>query len=110
MTTLNSGSMRTRVTFQRPSATRGSRGERTGDAEVLGTRDCRLEWLSGRKLELARQVFARANIRLDLRKPFAFHLTPQDQAVYGDTILTIGSIIPSDEKFDDIIVLCEVEQ
>jgi head-tail adaptor len=110
MTQLNAGAMRTRITFQRPSTTRGTRGERTGAATVLGTRDCRLEWLSGRKLELAQQVFARASIRLELRKPTAFDLKPQDRALYGTTVLTIGSVLPSDEKFDDLVVLCEVAQ
>lgn len=110
MTQLNAGAMRTRIAFQRPSTTRGSRGERTGVATELGTRDCRLEWLSGRKLELAQQVFARANIRLELRKPTAFDLKPQDEALYGTTILTIGSVLPLDEKFDDLVVLCEVAQ
>lgn len=110
MTQLNSGAMRTRIHFQRPSTTRGSRGERTGSPTDLGTRDCELQWLNGRKLELAQQVFARANVQLRLRKPTAFELRPQDQALYGSTVLTIGSVLPSDEKFDDLLVLCEVEQ
>jgi head-tail adaptor len=110
MTAQNAGQMRTRVRFQRRTTAQGGRGESTNSFYDLGTRDCRVEWLSGRKLELAREVFARASVRVDLRKPQAFTLSVRDRALLGSTVLTIGSALPSDEKFEDLVLLCEVEQ
>jgi len=69
-----------------------------------------MEFLSGRKLELARELFARATVRLDIRKPYSFSLNVRDRAKVGSLVLTIGSAIPSSEKFDDLTLLCEVEQ
>jgi head-tail adaptor len=110
MTTQNAGQMRTRLSFQRRETTTGGRGESLNEFTDLGCRDCVVEWLSGRKLELARQIFARAAIQVKMRKPFAFTLNVRDRALLGTTVLSIGSALPSDEKFDDLVLLCEVEQ
>jgi head-tail adaptor len=110
MTTLNSGQLRTRIEFERRTTAQGSRGQSTNSWELLGIRDCQYQYLSGRKLELARQLFARATIEVRLRRPFDFELKPQDRGKIGSLVLTIGSALPSDEKFDDLVLLCEVEQ
>jgi head-tail adaptor len=110
MTAQNAGQMRTRIRFQRRKETIGDRGQSLNEFIELGSRDCKVEFLSGRKLELARELFSRASVRVDLRKPQAFQLTVRDRALLGTTVLTIGSALPSDEKFDDLVLLCEVEQ
>jgi len=110
MTTQNAGMMRSRIQFQRREETYGGRGESLNEYTDLECRDCRLEFLSGRKLELARQIFARATVRIEMRKPHSFCLNVKDRALFGTTVLTIGSALPSDEKFDDLVLLCEVEQ
>jgi SPP1 family predicted phage head-tail adaptor len=107
---LNSGSMRTRVKFQRRLTTTGTRGESQDDWVDLGSRDCEIVFLSGRELTIARQVFARASVQIKLRLPKAFTLTTKDRGVRGGVNYTIGSALPSDEKFDDLVLLCEVEQ
>jgi head-tail adaptor len=110
MSDYQSGLMRTRVELQRRTTTQGTRGESLNEWQTLGVRDCRFEYLSGRKLELARELFARASVRVELRKPFNFDLTVRDRAIIGGLILTVGSCLPSSEKFDDLVLLCEVEQ
>jgi head-tail adaptor len=110
MTKQNAGMKRSRVRFQRRKNTTGDRGQSLNEFIELGSRDCRVEFLSGRKLELAQQVFARATVQVELLKPQAFELTVRDRALFGSTVLTIGSALPSDEKFDDLVLLCEVEQ
>lgn len=102
--------MRTRARFERRTTAIGSRGQSTDSYYTLGERDVQLEYLRGRKLELARELFARATIEITMRKPFVFTLTPRDRAVVGGLVVTIGSVLPSSEKFDDLTLLCEVEQ
>lgn len=110
MTQRSAGSMRTRATFERRTSAVGTRGQSSDNWYTLGVRDVEMEFLRGRKLELARELFARATVEVRMRKPFTFTLNVKDRAKIGDLILTIGSALPSDVKFDDLVLLCEVEQ
>lgn len=110
MTQQAAGSMRTRAVFERRLQNVGTRGQSTEQWYQLGVRDVQYEYLSGRKLELARELFARATIQIKMRKPHAFTLSVRDRAKIGSLVVTIGSALPSDEKFDDLVLLCEVEQ
>jgi len=109
MTELNAGELRTRVSFWRRSSAVGSRGQSTNAYTSLGERNCKLEWLTGSELEQARQVFAKAQVRLTLRKPRSFALAVTDQArISGQNNFGIGSALPASVGFDDLVLLCEV--
>ena len=110
MTNTAAGSLRYRAEVQRLTSTTGTRGQNAGEWESLGCVSCDFEYLSGRKLELARQLFTRATIQVRMRKPRVNVLTPRDRLVIGDVTLTIGAILPKSDGQDDLEMLCEVAQ
>lgn len=110
MTNINAGSLRTRATFTRPSASRGSRGQVSGSATTLGRRTVQVKWLSGSEAEQAKQVFSSASVEVTMRKPRDFTLIASDKMLIDGTTYGIGAVIPSDEKFHDLRLLCEVLQ
>lgn len=110
MTNIPAGSMRTRARVQRRTTATGSRGESTEVWQDIGSVSCDLEYPTGRKLELARQLFARVSIIVRMRKPRAYTLTPRDRLLANGETLTLGAIVPKADAFDDLEILCEVVQ
>jgi SPP1 family predicted phage head-tail adaptor len=76
----------------------------------LGPRSIQIKWLSGNELEQAKQVFANATVQVVMRKPREFTLIARDQMRIDGTTYGIGAVLPSDEMFHDIKLLCEVQQ
>jgi SPP1 family predicted phage head-tail adaptor len=110
MSNLAAGSLRYRAMVQRLTSDVGTRGQNAGEWEDLFTAACDYEYLSGRKLELARQLFTRATIQVRMRLPRMYTLTPRDRIIVNSTTLTIGAILPKSDGLDDLEMLCEVAQ
>jgi head-tail adaptor len=110
MSNLPAGSMRTRARVQRRTTAKGTRGESSEVWQDIGSVSCEVEYPTGRKLELARQLFARVSVIVKMRRPRAYTLTPRDRLIANSETLTLGAIVPKANAFDDLEVLCEVVQ
>ncbi len=110
MSDMPAGRLRYRAKVQRLSDDVGTRGQNAGQWDDLACAACDYEYLSGRKLELARQLWTRATIQLKMRRPRTYTLTPRDRIVVNCLTLTIGAILPKSDGLDDLEMLCEVAQ
>lgn len=110
MTNIAAGTLRTRASIQRRTTARGTRGESTEVWQEIGCVSCNVEELSGRKLELARQLVTRATHQIRMRQLRAITITPRDRIVIGGVTHTLGAIIKKADGFTDLEILCEVVQ
>lgn len=110
MTNIQAGTLRTRATFYRRTTSTGSRGQLADSYTELGPRSVQIKWLSGSEVEQARQIFSTASVEVTMRKPREFTLVARDQMRIGTDRFGIGAVLPSDEEFNDIRLVCEVLQ
>jgi SPP1 family predicted phage head-tail adaptor len=110
MTNLSAGTLRTRAVIQRRTTDKGTRGESTDVWQEIGRASCEVEYLSGRKLELAKQLFTRATVQVKMRKPRVITLLPNDRLIANGQTLTLGAVVPKADGFNDVEILCEVTQ
>lgn len=95
------------VTIKRPSTTIGDRGQITGDASTVAEDvPCSIEPLSGRELELAKQIVANATQRVTFYVGDEWKLTTKDFIVFGTRELNIGHISYADEVEFEAVCLC----
>ena len=90
-----------------PSQDLGERGRRQGpDTVVLANVPCSIETLSGRELEVARQLYATATARVELHGDPAAPLTPQHYLLFGTKKLHIGHVDDVDRLGVEYVLLC----
>lgn len=89
----------------------GTRGEKSKEFEPNGGRWGQFEYLSGRKLELARQLVSTATARFSTRRPRTKTIDVDDRICFDDVTWTIRAIVPSDRDHMEIFcLLARVEQ
>jgi len=103
---MRAGKLRHRVDIQLPSTTQGTRGQRTGSSTTKAESiPCSIETLTGRELELARQVVSNATVRVTMRYP-GITLTTKHFLMFGDRQLNIGHINDVDQIGREFILTC----
>jgi SPP1 family predicted phage head-tail adaptor len=86
----------------------GDRGQSVFTPTTIGSTFALLEPLSGRKLDLAKQVYAVATH--EVRFPYMSGVTPECQVVYGTRTFNIGSVRNEQENNWEMVLLCEEVQ
>lgn len=87
---MKSGELRHRVQIQRRQVAYDARGHEKESFETVGSVAAKVEELSGRELERARQVVAEASFSVLLRR---VTIQTLDRLLYRDRILQVGSVI-----------------
>ena len=104
---VQAGKYRHRVTIKRPSASLGARGQRTGEDETVATEvPAAITALGGEELVQARQVFARARYRVELRFNPTLDLTEQHYLEFRSRRLNIGMVTNVNEENVEWTLLC----
>lgn len=89
----------------------GTRGEQSEPFEPAGGKWGQFEYLSGRKLELARQLVSTATARFSTRRPRTKTFVVDDRICFDNVTWHIRAIVPSDrDHFEIICLLARVEQ
>ena len=108
MMTIEPGSLRHQVDIYRPSASIGSRGQRTGSPTLLLAEvPCSIETLSGLEMIRAQKQFADATHRVHLHADPDTPLTPRDYLLFGTRTLNIGAIEDVDQIGVECVLLCK---
>ena len=95
------------VNIKRPSLTVGDRGQITGNPTTVAEDvPCPIEPLSGRELELAKQIVSNATQRVTFYVGDDWNLTTKDYLVFGTRQLNIGHISYADEVEFEAVCLC----
>lgn len=101
----SAGELRHVVTVQSQAATLGDRGQKTA-AWTSQTPQARakIETLSGREGENARQLYASASLQVTMR--YWPGLTPQHRLLFGSRVLEIGHVDNLEQRDEWHVVLC----
>lgn len=83
----------------------GTRGQRTATFSEYEKRWARFEYLSGTELERARKIYAETTASCVIRKPTAHTITTKDRIQFKSVTYGIGSVTPSSEYHNDLILL-----
>ena len=93
------GELRHRVDIKLPSTSRGTRGEKSGsDTTAASSIPCSIETLSGREVEIARQLYPSATLAVELRYGELTSLTTEHYFVFGSRQLNIGHLDNVDQR------------
>jgi SPP1 family predicted phage head-tail adaptor len=87
---MKAGELRHRVQIQKRSVSYDSRGHESESWQTVGSVASKVEELSGRELERARQQVAEANISVTLRK---VEIATLDRLVFNNRILQVGAVV-----------------
>jgi SPP1 family predicted phage head-tail adaptor len=106
MTELQAGALRQRVTVEKRTSAKGTRGQSAEVWEAVESRFAEVATLSGRELEQARKNDALVTHRVTIRRPRAYAIDSEYRFVFEGKILGIGSAIPTGNYRDDLDCLC----
>jgi SPP1 family predicted phage head-tail adaptor len=87
---VKAGELKHRVQIQRRSVSYDSRGHEKESWQTVGSVAARVEELSGREFERARQQVPEASFSVTLRR---LDIATSDRLLFKDRILQIGSVI-----------------
>lgn len=99
---MRAGELRHRVQVQRRAVSYDARGHEQESWNTVGSIAAKVEELSGRELERARQVVAEASFSVTLRKS---DIVTTDRLVFNGRILQVASVVP-DVKNTQRTCLC----
>ena len=106
MTEQRAGTLRDRVAILRMGDDAvGSRGQRVATFSVLESRWANFEFLSGNELEQARKIYTATTASCIIRKPTNDTITTKDRVRFKSVDYGIGSVTPSGEAHNDLILL-----
>ena len=107
-TSINAGELNKRIEIQRRSqaSSKTTRGKKQNDFETLsnGRRSAKFETLSGTELEVARDFFGQATLRITLR--YFEGLSVQDRISFRGRTIEIGHIDNVNEMNVKHVLLC----
>ena len=105
MALIPSGELRHPIDIRSRSDTRGTRGQRTGSDDVNVSVFAKVEPLSGRELETARQRYGLATHLVTTWHP-GFDVTRKHIVLYRGRTLSIGYVKDEDEMDQQIKMVC----
>ena len=105
---MNAGEMRYRVILQKRSSTTGTRGQLSGEWSDVGGSWAKVEHLSGRELEQARQIVETVSTRFTIRKPEAFDANSKYRVAFRGEFYNVESALPMGERLEVMELLCGV--
>ena len=91
------------ITLQ-TATSQGVRGQDTYSTSTIGTFFAKIEALSGRKQEIARQIVASATHEITIR--YLAGVTPECKVVFGSRSFTIGSVLNRMENNFELVLTC----
>jgi len=102
---MQAGNLRHRVTIQQVTETRDDMGGVTQTwSTFAASLHAEIAPLSGRELLLARQVNAETTHRIRLR--YRAGITPKMRVLFGSRIFAIESVLDTDERGIEVVLLC----
>lgn len=113
MTDLRAGDLRHRIAIQRRetgTSAIGTRGQSTETWHTIEHRWAKVETLSSREAEKARQLFAESTHRMTIRKPTSYVLDMSNRIQFEHETYGIGSIVEASDSRDDLVLLCARRQ
>lgn len=101
----SAGELRHVVTVQAQASGTGSRGQKTGawESQTPQAR-AKIETLSGREAENARQLYAQASLQVTIR--YWPGLTPKHRLLFGSRQLEIGHVDDLEQRNEWHVLLC----
>lgn len=103
---VRAGRLRERVTIEQATAgTPDAKGARTDSWAEFATRYARIVPLQGRELYTARQVYAEASHRVEMRRLDA--VTPKMRAVFGTRVFDIEDVQQDERKRETYLIVTE---
>ncbi len=102
------GELRHVVTVQVRADTIGARGQRTAAWVDEYTDRAKIETVSGRESESARQLYASASHRVTMR--YRPGMTPQKRLVLGSRVLEIGHVDDWEQRGRWHVLLCSEDR
>ena len=102
---MQAGNLRHRVTIQQVTETRDDMGGVTQTWSTFAANlHAEIAPLSGRELLLARQVNAETTHRIRLR--YRAGITPKMRVLFGSRIFAIESVLDTEERGIEVVLLC----
>lgn len=103
---MDAGKLRHYVTIQTYAETSaGSRGEKQGGwQDALATVPAEIVTLTGRELELARQIIAQASVRIRLR--YHVGVTTKSRIVWNGRVFNVVHVNNVDQRNRELVCLC----
>jgi len=101
---VKAGRLRHKVTFHQYFETQDTTGHAIKTYTPLATRSVSIEPLSGRELEVARQVNAEITHKVEMR--YLANLSPRLRFLFGSRVFEILSILNIEEKKKQLTLLC----
>lgn len=86
------GKLRHRVTIEQPATSRDSRGRQTDNWKQCARASAQITNLSGTDAETARQYYATATVRINLRVRRNFKLETAHRIRFGKRLFEVGYI------------------